>query len=109
LLLLTFFSPIVTSLRALQQASGLAKVQNLLGCQRAALGLLSEASRLLDPALLPQIIGDLARQALPLAQGRELPRALFAWPTFVPPSGAPGLSKLMTRNVTARSSPQSLQ
>jgi len=71
LLLLTFFSPIVTSLRALQQASGLAKVQKLLGCQRAALGSLSEASRVFDPALLRQIVGDLARQALPLAQGRE--------------------------------------
>jgi hypothetical protein len=71
LLLLTFFSPIVTSLRALQQASGLAKVQKLLGCQRAALGSLSEAGRVFDPALLRQIIGDLARQALPLAQGRE--------------------------------------
>jgi hypothetical protein len=71
LLLLTFFSPIVTSLRALQQASGLAKVQKLLGCQRAALGSLSEASRVFDPALLRQVVGDLARQALPLAQGRE--------------------------------------
>jgi len=71
LLLLTFFSPIVTSLRALQQASGLAKVQKLLGCQRAALGSLSEAGRVFDPALLRQIVGDLARQALPLAQGRE--------------------------------------
>lgn len=71
LLLLTFFSPIVTSLRALQQASGLAKVQKLLGCQRAALGSLSEASRVFDPALLRLIVGDLARQALPLAQGRE--------------------------------------
>jgi hypothetical protein len=71
LLLLTFFSPIVTSLRALQQASGLAKVQKLLGCQRAALGSLSEAGRVFDPALLRQIIGDLAQQALPLAQGRE--------------------------------------
>jgi hypothetical protein len=71
LLLLTFFSPIVTSLRALQQASGLAKVQKLLGCQRAALGSLSEASRVFDPALLRQIVGDLARQALPLAQGRQ--------------------------------------
>jgi hypothetical protein len=71
LLLLTFFSPIVTSLRALQQASGLAKVQKLLGCQRVALGSLSEAGRVFDPALLRQIIGDLARQALPLAQGRE--------------------------------------
>ena len=71
LLLLTFFSPIVTSLRALQQASGLAKVQKLLGCQRAALGSLSEAGCVFDPALLRQIVGDLARQALPLAQGRE--------------------------------------
>jgi hypothetical protein len=71
LLLLTFFSPIVTSLRALQQASGLAKVQKLLGCQRAALGSLSEAGRVFDPALLRLIVGDLARQALPLAQGRE--------------------------------------
>ena len=71
LLLLTFFSPIVTSLRALQQASGLAKVQKLLGCQRAALGSLSEAGRVFDPALLRQIVGDLARQTLPLAQGRE--------------------------------------
>jgi hypothetical protein len=31
----------------------------------------SEASRVFDPALLRQIIGDLARQALPLAHGRE--------------------------------------
>jgi hypothetical protein len=71
LLLLSFFSPIVTSLRAIQQASGLAKVQKLLGCERAALGSLSEASRVFDPSLLRQIIGDLAQQALPLAQGRE--------------------------------------
>jgi hypothetical protein len=49
----------------------LAKVQKLLGCQRAALGSLSEAGRVFDPALLRQIIGDLARQALPLAQGRQ--------------------------------------
>jgi hypothetical protein len=71
LLLLTFFSPVVTSLRALQQASGLAKVQKLLGCERAALGSLSEASRVFDPALLRNLIGDLAQQALPLAHGRE--------------------------------------
>lgn len=71
LLLLTFFSPLVTSLRALQQASGLAKVQKLLGCERAALGSLSEASRVFDPALLRQIVRDLAQQALPLAAGRE--------------------------------------
>jgi hypothetical protein len=71
LLLLAFFSPIVTSLRGIQQASSLAKVQKLLGCERAALGSLSEASRVFDPALLHEIIGALAAQALPQIQGRE--------------------------------------
>src|SRR4051794_920820 len=71
LLLLAFFSPIVDSLRGIQQASALAKVQKLLGCERAALGSLSEASRVFDPALLREIIGDLAAQALPKIQGRE--------------------------------------
>ena len=71
LLLLTFFSPIVTSLRGLKQASELAKVQKLLGCERAALGSLSEASRVFDPTLLRAIIGDLAAQAVPLLHGRE--------------------------------------
>jgi hypothetical protein len=55
----------------LQQASGLAKVQKRLGCERAALGSLSEASRVFDPTLLRAIIGDLAAQAVPLLHGRE--------------------------------------
>jgi hypothetical protein len=71
LLLLFFFNPIVKSLRGIQQASVLAKVQRLLGCERAALGSLSEASRVFDPQLLRDIIGTLAAQALPLAQGKE--------------------------------------
>lgn len=71
LLLLTFFNPIITSLRGLQQASALAKVQKQLGCDRAALGSLSAASRVFDPALLRQVLGDLAQQALPLVHGRE--------------------------------------
>jgi hypothetical protein len=71
LLLLGFFNPIIDSLRGIQQASELAKVQKLLGCERAALGSLSEASRVFDPALLREIIGDLAAQALPQIQGRE--------------------------------------
>ena len=36
LILLYFFNPIVTSLRGLQQASELKKVQRILGCPRAA-------------------------------------------------------------------------
>lgn len=71
LILLVFFNPLVDSLRGLQQASALAKVQKLLGCERAALGSLSEASRVFDPDLLRHIIGDLAGQALPQIQGRE--------------------------------------
>src|SRR5271166_1989089 len=71
LLLLFFFNPIVKSLRGIQQASALDKVQRLLGCERAALGSLSEASRVFDPQLLREIIGTLATQAVPLLHGKE--------------------------------------
>jgi hypothetical protein len=71
LILLAFYSPVVDSLRGIQQASSLAKVQKLLGCERAALGSLSEAGRVFDPALLREIIGELAAQALPQIHGRE--------------------------------------
>ena len=71
LLLLFFFNPIVKSLRGIQQASTLDKVQRLFGCNRVSRGSLSEASRVFDPELLHAIIGDLAAQSLPLAQGKE--------------------------------------
>jgi hypothetical protein len=71
LLLLYFFNPIVTSLRGIQQASALAKVQKLFGCDRVALGSLSEASRVFDPELLQEIIGELADSAQPLLVGKE--------------------------------------
>jgi Transposase DDE domain len=71
LLLLSFFNPIITGLRSLQQASTLAKVQKHLGCARAALGSLSEASRVFDPVLLRELIGPLAARALPQLRGRE--------------------------------------
>jgi hypothetical protein len=71
LLLLFFFNPIIQSVRGLQQASTLSKVQKLFGCERASLGSLSEAGRVFDPALLQAIIGELAEQAQPLLHGRE--------------------------------------
>lgn len=71
LLLLYFFNPIVTSLRALQQASLLKKVQKCLGCFRTSLGSFSEASRVFDPTLLRQILGELAAKARPVVTGRE--------------------------------------
>src|ERR1700693_2175321 len=65
LLLLFFFNPIVKSLRGMQQATTLDKVQRLLGCNRVSRGSLSEASRVFDPELLHAIIGDLAAQSVP--------------------------------------------
>jgi Transposase DDE domain len=71
LLLLSFFNPVVKSLRSIQQASTLDKVQRLFGCNRVSRGSLSEASRVFDPELLHAIIGDIATQSLPLVHGKE--------------------------------------
>jgi hypothetical protein len=71
LLLLSFFNPIVNSLRSIQQASTLDKVQSLFGCNRVSRGSLSEASQVFDPELLHGIIGELAAKALPLIHGKE--------------------------------------
>jgi hypothetical protein len=60
LILLYFFSPILTSLRGLQQASTLDKVQELLGCSPTSLGALSEAARVFDAACLQEVITELA-------------------------------------------------
>ena len=49
MVLVFLFNPICSSLRALQQASELQNVQKKLGCERAALGSLSEAATIFDP------------------------------------------------------------
>ena len=49
LILLYLFNPLVSSTRALVQASALKKVQKKLGCSRASLGSLSEAASVFDP------------------------------------------------------------
>ena len=71
LILLFFFNPILTSLRGLQQASCLDKVQNKLDCPRTSLGALSAAARVFDAEPLQRIIGELAQQALPLQAGKD--------------------------------------
>ena len=48
LVLLYLFNPIVSSLRAVQQASELKNVQKKLGCARASLGSLSESVSVFD-------------------------------------------------------------
>ena len=71
LLLLYFFNPVVKSLRGIQQASSLDKVQSMLGCNRVSRGSLSEASQVFDPELLHAIIGGLAGRTLALVHGKE--------------------------------------
>ena len=71
LLLLFFFNPTLKSLRALQQASDLDKVQKKLGSPRVALGSLSAAARVFDADALQAIVGELAHKALPLHAGQR--------------------------------------
>ena len=72
LMLLYLFNPIVTSLRGIQQASELQKVQEKLGCARASLGSLSEATSVFEAERLKEIIGELGEQLEPLAQDQRL-------------------------------------
>jgi hypothetical protein len=72
LLLLYMFNPICTSLRAVQQASELKKVQRKLGCPRASLGSLSESATVFDSALMEEIIRDLAAQLRPVSRHAKL-------------------------------------
>jgi len=72
LILLYMFNPIVTSLRALQQASELAKVQKKLGCARSSLGSLSESVAVFDAERLKPIIESLGEKLVPIAADKRL-------------------------------------
>ncbi len=81
LLLLHMFNPICTSLRSLQQASELKKVQKKLSVPRASLGSLSEASTVFDSQRMLEIIGQLGEQLEPICQHdklKDLPGILTA-------------------------------
>jgi Transposase DDE domain len=72
LVLLFLFNPVVRSLRAIEQASELRKVQRKLGCQRASLGSLSEATDVFLPERLQEIIAELGEQLGPIARDPRL-------------------------------------
>jgi len=72
LVLLYMFNPACESLRALQEASKLKKVQRLLGVPRASLGSLSEAARVFDSDLLIGVIEDLAGRLKPVTADTRL-------------------------------------
>ena len=81
LILLYLFNPTLVSLRAVQQASELPNVQRKLGCSRAALGSLSEATTVFDPERLKAIIAELGTELQPLGRDprlRDVPGALTA-------------------------------
>jgi hypothetical protein len=72
LILLYLFNPICSSLRAVQQASELKKVQRKLGCPRASLGSLSEAARVFDSKLMQEIIQELSERLEPISRHAKL-------------------------------------
>jgi hypothetical protein len=72
LILLQLFSPAVATLRLIQKASAMEKVQRILGCARTSLGSLSESPRVFDSQLLLGIIGELAEELKPLGRDARL-------------------------------------
>jgi hypothetical protein len=72
LILLYFFTPVLTSLRGIQQATTLEKIQKRLGIKQTSLGSLSEASDVFDAELLKPLLQELAGQALPREKDPEL-------------------------------------
>ena len=72
LILLYFFTPVLTSLRGIQQASHLNKVKKILGIKGASLGSLSEASSVFDANLISPLIKELAKKAIPLERDPKL-------------------------------------
>lgn len=71
LLLVYFFNPALTSLRGIQRASQLEKVQKIAKCARISTGSFSEAQRVFDADLLQKILGELAERMVPIRQGKE--------------------------------------
>ena len=76
LVLLFFFNPIFTSLRGLQQASELKKVQRKLRCPRTSLGSLSESTGVFRSEGLQEIVGELVEQLASLPDRQRLSEAV---------------------------------
>jgi hypothetical protein len=72
MVLLFLFNPVVDSLRGIQQASELTKVQKKLGCGRASLGSLSEATDVFDPERLRDIVEELGSRVTAIGKDSAL-------------------------------------
>jgi hypothetical protein len=72
LVLLFLFNPILSSLRGIQQAAELKKVQRRLGCGRASLGSLSESVDVFEPRRLKEVVAELSGKLRPFAKDPQL-------------------------------------
>jgi hypothetical protein len=104
LLLLYMFNPICTSLRSLQQASALQKVQKKLGVPRASLGSLSEAATVFDGTRKAPNAFD---SPVPCFPGLRLcAKSMIsdgpASPEEIPPRGEAGVFRLAATDMWAR-------
>src|SRR3954469_19543830 len=79
LVLLYLFNPLIDSMRTLQKVAGLPEMQKRLGVQRFSLGSFSESCRVFEPAMLQQVVGQLAKGLRPVRRPdllRDLPGTL---------------------------------
>lgn len=67
--LLYLFNPLIDSMRTLQKVAELPEVQKRLGIKRFSLGSFSESCRVFEPAMLQQVVDQLAGGLRPI--GRE--------------------------------------
>lgn len=79
LILLWMFNPMIDSMRTLLRVASLEQVQKKLGIRRCSLGSFSESVRLFDPAMLQQVVEQLAGQLAPVGRQemfKDLPGVL---------------------------------
>jgi len=93
-ILLFYFNPVITSLRGIQEASYLKKVQKRLGVKATSLGSLSEAQGVFDAQLLAPLIPELAQKAALLEKDPKL-KTLQQTLTAVDGSLIPALPKML--------------
>ncbi len=66
LILLYLFNPMIDSMRTLQQVADLPEVRKRLGIKRFSLGSFSESCRVFEPAMLQEVVDQLAGGLLPI-------------------------------------------
>jgi hypothetical protein len=74
LVLLYLFNPLIDSMRTLQKAADLPQVQQRLGVKPFSLGSFSESCRVFDPAMLQEVVDQLAVNLRPVGRHELLAR-----------------------------------